>query len=130
MSSDSAAASTTASVTDLTARYFGVRRATEGLCEPLSAEDCSGQSMEDASPAKWHLAHTSWFFETLVLEPIVRGYRPFAPGFRVLFNSYYESVGPQHPRRQRGLLTRPSLEEVLDYRACVPRACESRRPTP
>jgi ergothioneine biosynthesis protein EgtB len=77
--------------------------------------------MEDASPAKWHLAHTSWFFETLVLEPIVRGYRPFAPGFRVLFNSYYQSVGPQHPRRQRGLLTRPSLEEVLDYRAWVDR---------
>ena len=102
-------------------RYCGVREATVALCAPLSPEDCSGQSMEDASPAKWHLAHTSWFFETLVLEPTVPGYRPFAPEFRVLFNSYYHSVGPQHPRPQRGLLTRPSLEEVLDYRAWVDR---------
>ena len=102
-------------------RYSEVREATEALCAPLSPEDCSGQSMEDASPAKWHLAHTTWFFETLVLEPAVPGYRPFAPEFRVLFNSYYHSVGPQHPRPQRGLLTRPSLDEVLDYRAWVDR---------
>jgi ergothioneine biosynthesis protein EgtB len=102
----------------LAARYRQVRRATEGLCEPLSAEDCQVQSMDDASPTKWHLAHTSWFFETFVLEPSV-GYRPFHPHFRVLFNSYYQSVGPQHPRPQRGLLSRPTLDEVFAYRRHV-----------
>src|SRR5262245_20336431 len=77
--------------------------------------------MEDASPTKWHLAHTSWFFETFVLAPGSRGYRPFHPEFAVLFNSYYQQVGPQHPRPRRGLLTRPSLDEVLAYRAHVDR---------
>jgi ergothioneine biosynthesis protein EgtB len=100
-------------------RYREVRRFTEALCEPLSAEDCQAQSMEDASPAKWHLAHTTWFFETFVLESSRRGYRPFQPEFRVLFNSYYESVGEKHPRPRRGLLTRPSLQEVHAYRRHV-----------
>ena len=77
--------------------------------------------MDDASPTKWHLAHTSWFFETFVLAPGLPGYRPFHPAFRVLFNSYYNSVGEQHPRPQRGLLTRPALDEVLAYRAHVDR---------
>jgi ergothioneine biosynthesis protein EgtB len=103
----------------LAERYRQVRCATERLCEPLSAEDCQVQSMDDASPTKWHLAHTSWFFETFVLERSVAGYRPFHPDFRVLFNSYYQSVGPQHPRPRRGLLTRPRLEEVFAYRTHV-----------
>ena len=104
---------------ELAARYRAVRALTERLREPLSAEDCQAQSMPDASPAKWHLAHTTWFFETFVLVPGRTGYQPFHPAFRVLFNSYYQGVGEQHPRPQRGLLTRPSLDEVLAYRAHV-----------
>ncbi len=106
---------------DLAARYGDVRALTERLRAPLSAEDCQAQSMDDASPTKWHLAHTSWFFETFVLEAGWPGYQPFHPEFRVVFNSYYQQVGPQHPRPQRGLLTRPSLDEVLAYRAHVDR---------
>jgi len=101
--------------------YARVRAQTERLAAPLSAEDCCVQSMPDASPTKWHLAHTSWFFETFVLERMLPGYRIFHPEFRVLFNSYYNGVGEQHPRSQRGLLTRPSLAEVLAYRAHVDR---------
>jgi ergothioneine biosynthesis protein EgtB len=104
------------------ARVFTrVRAQTERLAAPLSAEDCCVQSMPDASPTKWHLAHTSWFFETFVLERALPGYRVFHPEFRVLFNSYYNAVGEQHPRPQRGLLTRPSLDDVLAYRAHVDR---------
>ena len=103
----------------LAGRYRAVRAETERLRAPLSAEDCQAQSMPDASPAKWHLAHTTWFFETFVLEAGRSGYRAFAPAFRVLFNSYYQGVGAQHPRAQRGLLTRPSLDQVLAYRAHV-----------
>jgi ergothioneine biosynthesis protein EgtB len=110
-----------ASVGDLAQSYRDVRALTERLREPLSAEDCQAQSMDDASPTKWHLAHTSWFFETFVLAPGRTDYEPFHPDFRVLFNSYYQQVGPQHPRPQRGLLTRPSLDEVLAYRAHVDR---------
>ncbi len=102
-------------------RFRAVRRATEALAEPLSAEDCALQSMPDASPTKWHLAHTTWFFETLVLESAVPGYKPFDPHYRVLFNSYYNSVGEQYQRPQRGLLSRPPLEEVLAYRQRVDR---------
>lgn len=100
-------------------RYEAVRAATEGLARPLSAEDCCVQSMPDASPTKWHLAHTTWFFETFILEAHESGFRPFDPAFRVLFNSYYQGVGRQHPRPQRGLLTRPGLATVLAYRADV-----------
>jgi ergothioneine biosynthesis protein EgtB len=109
------------SAAELAARYRAVRATSERLRAPLSAEDCQAQSMPDASPVKWHLAHTTWFFETFVLEPGRAGYQPFAPAYRVLFNSYYQQVGDQHPRPQRGLLTRPSLDEVLDYRAHVDR---------
>jgi ergothioneine biosynthesis protein EgtB len=104
---------------ELAARYRALRSQTERLCAPLSEEDCTVQSMPDASPAKWHLAHTSWFFETFVLEAAVPGYAPFHPSYRVLFNSYYNSVGEQHPRPRRGLLSRPPLDEVLGYRAHV-----------
>ena len=99
--------------------YRSVRTATERLAEPLSPEDCAIQSMPDASPVKWHLAHTSWFFETFVLEPDLPGYRPFHPSFRMLFNSYYNSIGDKHPRPRRGLLSRPSLDEIRAYRAHV-----------
>ncbi len=102
-------------------RYRAVREATEQLCAPLSPEDCGAQSMSDASPAKWHLAHTSWFFETFVLEQALKAFVPFHPDFRVLFNSYYKVVGDQHPRPERGLLTRPSLDLVFKYRAHVDR---------
>jgi ergothioneine biosynthesis protein EgtB len=103
----------------LAERYAAVRGATDWLTEPLSPEDAAVQAMPDASPAKWHLAHTSWFFETFVLEPTVVGFRPFHPDFRVLFNSYYNSIGAMHPRAERGLVTRPGLAEVRAYRAHV-----------
>jgi ergothioneine biosynthesis protein EgtB len=105
----------------LAQRYRAVRAATIALAEPLSAEDCALQSMPDASPTKWHLAHTSWYFETFALESGLAGYRSFEPAFRMLFNSYYNAVGPQYARPQRALLTRPSLEEVLAYREHVDR---------
>ncbi|MCZ6895014.1 MAG: ergothioneine biosynthesis protein EgtB [Gammaproteobacteria bacterium] len=97
-------------------RYAAVRTLTEILIEPLSAEDTCVQSMPDASPAKWHLAHVTWFFETFVLEPHETGFKPFHPAFRELFNSYYNSIGEQYPRMARGMITRPSLAEVIDYR--------------
>jgi ergothioneine biosynthesis protein EgtB len=100
---------------------FAVRTRTEELCRPLDAEDCVVQSSLETSPAKWHLAHTTWFFETFVLQPYHRDYRIFHPEFGYLFNSYYESVGGFHPRPERGLLTRPSLSSVLEYRDHVDR---------
>ena len=105
----------------LSARYRAVRAATERLAAPLSPEDCAAQSMPDASPVKWHLAHTSWFFETFVLEAAHPAYRPFHPAFRALFNSYYQAVGEPYARPRRGLLTRPGLDEVRAYRAHVDR---------
>src|SRR5580698_412696 len=95
------------------------RCCTEALCEPLVSEDYVVQSMPDASPVKWHLAHTTWFFETFLLAPYQPGYRAFHPQFRFLFNSYYQGVGPRWPRSQRGLLTRPTAVEVFGYRAYV-----------
>lgn len=97
-------------------RYRSIRRTTRKLAEPLSAEDCTIQSMPDASPVKWHLAHTTWFFETFVLESYQPGYRAFDPAYRFLFNSYYNAVGDRPPRPERGLLSRPRLDEVLAYR--------------
>jgi ergothioneine biosynthesis protein EgtB len=102
-----------------------LRAASEALAAPLSAEDQCIQSMPDASPTKWHLAHTTWFFEAVVLRPHLPGYRPFDERFFYLFNSYYEALGPRHPRPQRGLLTRPALADVLAYRAHVDRAVEA-----
>ena len=103
----------------LAARFAEIRAASAALAAPLSDEDCAAQSMPDASPVKWHLAHTSWFFETFILEQFESGFAPFDPAFRVLFNSYYNSVGEKHPRSQRGLLSRPGLAKVLAYRANV-----------
>jgi ergothioneine biosynthesis protein EgtB len=100
-------------------RFREVRAATESIARYLSPEDCALQSMPDASPVKWHLGHTTWFFETMVLEKSEPGFRPMNAAFRVLFNSYYVQVGPRHPRPQRGLLSRPSFDEVLAYRADV-----------
>ena len=110
---------------DLAARYRLVRDASLALTAPLSAEDCCVQSMPDASPVKWHLAHTTWFFETFVLERWERHFKPFHAAFRVLYNSYYNAVGDKHPRPQRGLLTRPELAGVLAYRADVDRRVQS-----
>jgi len=104
--------------TRLAERFASVRAASERLAEPLSPEDCTVQSMPDASPVKWHLAHTSWYFETFVLEALP-GFRPFDAHFRVLFNSYYNAVGEQFARPQRGLLSRPSLDTVVAYRRHV-----------
>src|SRR5512139_1088359 len=93
-------------------RYRAVRQATEALTRSLTPEDQQAQSMPDASPAKWHLAHTTWFFETFLLEPRLAGYKVFDPRFAYLFNSYYEALGPRQPRPERGLLTRPSHADV------------------
>ena len=103
----------------LATRYARIRQESLALAASLSAEDCQVQSMPDASPTKWHLAHVTWFFETFVLERFERGFVPFDPAFRVLFNSYYQGIGEQHPRPQRGLLTRPTLDEVQRYRRRV-----------
>ena len=100
-------------------RYGQVRDLTEDLAAPLSDEDQVVQSMPDVSPTKWHRAHTTWFFETFLLSPNARRYAAFDPAYAYLFNSYYETVGPRHPRPQRGLLSRPSVTEVGKYRAHV-----------
>ncbi len=99
--------------------YLRIRATTLGLVAALSAEDCQVQSMPDASPAKWHLAHVTWFFETFVLERCEPGFRAHDPAFRVLFNSYYQGIGEQHPRAQRGLILAPTLDGVRRYRAEV-----------
>jgi ergothioneine biosynthesis protein EgtB len=101
------------------ARYNAVRERSLALSEPLSDEDCGAQSMPDASPIKWHLAHTTWFFETFILERMEADFKPFHPAFRVLFNSYYNGIGEKHPRPQRGLLTRPARGDVVAYRLDV-----------
>jgi ergothioneine biosynthesis protein EgtB len=114
-----AAADATSERDRLRQAFKAVRAHSLALTAPLSDEDQCVQSMPDASPTKWHLAHTSWFFETVVLRPYAQGYRPFDERYAFLFNSYYESLGPRHPRPQRGLLTRPSADEIRGYRAHV-----------
>lgn len=103
----------------LRARWASVRANTMALAEPLSPEDCQAQAAPFASPVKWHLAHTTWFFETFVLERASPRFVPFHPAFRELFNSYYVGVGPMWQRPQRGVLTRPGWSDVLAYRAHV-----------
>ena len=105
-----------ASASGASQSYRAVRSATRALAGALSPEDCAIQSMPEASPVKWHLAHTTWFFETFILSRKDPQRAPFDPAFRVLFNSYYNAVGDRHPRPQRGLLSRPALAEVLAYR--------------
>jgi ergothioneine biosynthesis protein EgtB len=111
-----ATAPTTAALLD---RLLDVRAQTERLAAPLSAEDQTVQSMPDVSPTKWHRAHTSWFFETFLLEPRLPGYHVFHPSYGFLFNSYYEALGPRHARPERGLLTRPGIDDIARYRAHV-----------
>lgn len=101
------------------ARFAALRQHSLQLAAPLSDEDCGAQSMSDASPVKWHLAHTTWFFETFILEQLEPDFTPFHPAFRVLFNSYYNGIGEKHPRASRGLLTRPDMATVRAYRADV-----------
>ncbi|HVF34956.1 MAG TPA: DinB family protein, partial [Candidatus Saccharimonadia bacterium] len=101
----------------LAARYARIRERTAQLLAGLETEDLVAQSMPDASPAKWHLAHTTWFFEAFVLQPA--GFEPLHPAWLPLLNSYYEAHGPRHPRAERGLLTRPTLAQVLDYRHAI-----------
>jgi len=119
---------------ELDAQYRAVRALTETLANGLSDGDATVQSMEDASPAKWHLAHTTWFFETFVLTPHAPGHEPFDERFGYLFNSYYEGAGERNARPRRGLITRPSLGQVCDYRAHVDAAMadllEARRGDP
>ena len=103
----------------LALQYQQIRKQTELLVKPLTAEDCQLQSMPDASPTKWHLAHLTWFFETFILEIYEENFKPFNPGFRVLFNSYYNGIGDKHPRAQRGFISRPSLAEVMRYRQAI-----------
>ncbi len=99
--------------------FTAVRTSTAELCATLTPEDCNLQAMPDTSPAKWHLAHTTWFFEVFVLAEFRAGYLPVNPIYNVLFNSYYNGVGQQFPRPQRAVLSRPSLDEVLGYRAAI-----------
>lgn len=107
-----------ASDTTLAERFRSVRQFTEQLCEPLTAEDCVIQSMPDVSPTRWHLAHTTWFFETFLLAKRP-DYQTVHPAFETLFNSYYNAVGEPFPRANRGLLSRPGLQEILQYRRVV-----------
>ena len=100
-------------------RYCDVRTTTEALAEPLGPEDQTVQSMPDVSPTKWHRAHTTWFFEEFVLQAHADGHQPYHPHYGYLFNSYYEAVGDRHPRAERGLLSRPTVSEIAEYRLRV-----------
>ncbi|HSH45699.1 MAG TPA: ergothioneine biosynthesis protein EgtB, partial [Longimicrobiales bacterium] len=109
-------------VSPLADRYAAVRRFTEALCEGLAVEDYVVQSMPDVSPTKWHLAHTSWFFETFLVSPNLRGYEPIDDRYAFLFNSYYVHAGERHCRAQRGYISRPTVEDVYAYRRHVDQA--------
>ena len=124
MSTASHAVAPASAGSDLAGTFRKVRARTRALAAPLSAEDACVQSMPDASPAKWHLAHTSWFFESFILGEHAPGYRVFHERYGYLFNSYYMTVGQMHRRPLRGLITRPSLDDVLDYRTHVDESME------
>ncbi|MCA9565668.1 MAG: DinB family protein, partial [Myxococcales bacterium] len=108
-------------IEEIAERYRAVRTQTDRLCAPLSVEDQVVQSMPDASPTKWHRAHTTWFFETFLLKQL-SGYRPFDEVFEYLFNSYYNAVGEQFPRPHRGVISRPSVSQITAYREHVDHA--------
>ena len=110
---------TASSTSSLIERYRSVRQDSMRLAEPCETEDMVIQSMPDVSPMKWHLAHTTWFFETFLLEKFDPNYQPRCPEFRLLFNSYYNAVGDRHPRPRRGLLSRPTVKEVFTYRKSI-----------
>ena len=114
-----------AEASKLAQRYRSVRDRSLRLCEPLAIEDYGVQPMPDASPPKWHLAHTTWFFETFLLKPYLPGYQPFNLDFEFLFNSYYNAIGKQFPRLERGNLSRPTVAEVREYRAHVDAAMQT-----
>ncbi|WP_455210924.1 ergothioneine biosynthesis protein EgtB [Kaarinaea lacus] len=105
--------------TDLAAFFQRIRHDSESLCTPLEIEDYGIQTMPEVSPPKWHLAHTSWFFETMLLKPYLSAYRPYHKKYAELFNSYYDTIGTYHPRPQRGLLSRPTVKEIYEYRAFI-----------
>lgn len=109
-----------AELTSLAERYQRIRSFSETLCETLEPEDCCIQSMPDASPIRWHLAHTTWFFETFVLAR-TRDYTASQTEYAYLFNSYYNAIGKQFPRERRGLLSRPTVEQVWEYRREIDR---------
>src|SRR6187551_169224 len=109
--------------------YRRTRDLSVAIAAPLSDADATIQPHADASPAKWHLAHTTWFFETFILRDHVQGYEPFDADFAYLFNSYYEAEGARHARPHRGMLTRPSLDRVRAYRAHVDAAIEAALPS-
>ena len=113
----------------LAGRYAAVRALSLDIAAPLSDADATIQPMPDASPAKWHLAHTTWFFETFLLRDHRPGYRAFDESWAYLFNSYYEGEGERHPRPRRGMLSRPSLDEIRAWRATSTRRCSRDRPT-
>ena len=112
-------------IADLKSQFFAARKLTADLAAPLSDADATVQSMPDASPAKWHLAHVTWFLESFILRDYVTGYQPFDDSFAYLFNSYYEAEGARHSRDRRGLISRPSLTQILDYRTHVEAAIET-----
>ena len=128
MASRTDASNRTDPLVGLGSRFAATRRLSLDLVAMLSDADASAQSMPDASPAKWHLAHTTWFFETFILRDHMPGYAPFDARYPFLFNSYYEAEGPRHARPQRGLLTRPSLDEVCVWRAHVDAALQTALP--
>src|ERR1700748_1496816 len=109
---------------DLAAAYKKVRKRTEQICRPLQTEDYVVQPISDVSPPKWHLGHTSWFFETFILKPYFMGYQEFDPQYNFVFNSYYETVGTRVIRTDRGNLSRPTVEDVYKFRAYVDSAME------
>src|SRR5215467_6947720 len=115
-SSISEAAASSSNRQTLAAAYEQVRQSTENLCVPLAIEDYVIQSMPDCSPTKWHLAHVSWFFETFLLKPSSAGYQPLDARYAYLFNSYYNAAGDKYPRPQRGLVSRPTVDDVYRYR--------------
>lgn len=110
--------------TDLFQAFLQIRQDSENICAPLEIEDYGIQTIDDISPPKWHLAHTSWFFETFILKPFFKSYKEINPLYAYLFNSYYELAGSYHPRSERGLLSRPTVKEVYAYRSHVNHAMQ------